>query len=111
MFGDSALLLLWASVASGHSPEIVYQVESKTAPVSNDFYAFSEEKQILSGYLANQPSGDGLNPKVWHEYTVEIAGNVVVLSFNHLSLPRNISAGSTWAAPRQQCAASPRVRK
>lgn len=92
-----------------YGKEIVYQVESPSAPTANDSYAFLEKKGLMAGYLARERYPDALNPKIWRPYKTEIVDGVITLSFNHISIPQNVFERRKWQSQGANCTASPRL--
>jgi len=108
------LLSLAAIIAAAYGPggakdgQIIYQVESTTAPTSNNAYAFVEREQLVAGYVDGQSSPDALNPKDFHEYKKDIYGDVLTLSFRNISLPKKIGPAVSWKSGDRDCKATPR---
>ena len=105
------LLVSGLSLSGNHEPrgvtaEIVYKIDSANAPVSNDTLSFLEDSKQVAGYLDKNLSPDSMRPKVFHDYSQDIIAGVVVLGFNGISVPLDISSGRKWQNGLDSCEAS-----
>jgi hypothetical protein len=86
---------------------IIYKIDSTSAPVSTNAYSFLEKSGQVADYIDGNFSSEAMNPPVYHDYSQAIIGNVVVLGFNGMSIPLDISTGKKWQNGSNSCEATP----
>jgi hypothetical protein len=87
--------------------EIIDKIDSPAAPASTDRISFVEERRLVAGYLGENPVPGAMNPKSFHDYSQVVTDNIVVLSFNGISVPYDIAAGKKWQEGANSCSANP----